>query len=79
MIVQKELVENHYYAILSHLVPDLIFRAPVSSLTLYVQYNDFILTDSNHCNRNTYRENATIGIGEAHGGFSTPYTYPFSP
>nr|CAD2146421.1 unnamed protein product [Meloidogyne enterolobii] len=28
MIVQRELVNNQYYAILSHLIPDLIFRAP---------------------------------------------------
>ncbi|KAF7634298.1 G_PROTEIN_RECEP_F1_2 domain-containing protein [Meloidogyne graminicola] len=36
MIVQRELVNNQYYAILSHLIPDLIFRAPTPIIIIAI-------------------------------------------
>lgn len=36
MIVQQDLVNSQYYAILSHLVPDLIFRAPTPIIIIAI-------------------------------------------
>ncbi|KAL3093404.1 hypothetical protein niasHS_005918 [Heterodera schachtii] len=36
MIVQKELANNQYYAILAHLLPDVLFRAPTPILVIAI-------------------------------------------